>query len=120
MCLEQGCASAPAWIPWTTLCSALAWKYLLIADDLTSASLCVTAAEIGLTCGPAFYPEIFSRVYKIVALGARFFTYTLSYIPHLSFSCGYVRVLYSSFEYSLHNVENTGKQGQKLISLSIM
>ena len=100
--------------------SAPAWKFVLIADDLTSAGLCVTAAEIDLTCGPAFYPEAFSRLYKIAALGARFLTYSLSYTPCLSFSCGYVRALYSGFEYPLHNVKNTGKQGQKLISLSIM
>lgn len=84
--------------------SAPAWKYLLITDDLTSAGLCVTATEIGLTCGPAFYPESFSRLCKIAALGTRFLTYSLSYTPCLSFSCDC----------------ETNKQGQKLISLSIM
>lgn len=103
MCLEQGCAR-------TTLPSAPAWKYLLIADDLTSAGLCVTAAEVGLTCGPAFYPESFSRLYKMAALGARFLTYTLSYIPCLSFSCGYVKHCTVALNIrSLCNVKNTGK-----------
>jgi len=68
-------------------------------SDLTSAGLCVTAAEISLTCGLAFYPESFSRLYKIGALGARFLTYSSSYTPCLSLSCGYLRTLYSGFEY---------------------
>lgn len=45
--------------------SAPARKYLRITDDLTSAGLCVTATEIGLTCGPALYPESFSRLHKV-------------------------------------------------------
>lgn len=54
--------------------SAPAWKYLLIMDDLTSAGLGVIATEIYLTNGGAFYPESFSRLEKIAALGAGFLT----------------------------------------------
>lgn len=43
-------------------------------DDLTSAGLGVIATEIYLTCGGAFYPERFSRLDKITALGAGFLT----------------------------------------------
>lgn len=71
---------------------------------------------------PCFLPrKLFQTVQDwIAASGARFLTYTLPYIPCLSFSCGCVRALYSTFEYLLHNMKATGKQGQKLISLSIM
>lgn len=103
MCSEQAC-------PRATLPSAPAWKYLLIADDLTSADLCVTTAEICLTCGPAFYPERFSRLCKIAALVAKFLTYT----PRLSFSCGYVKALYFGFEYLLSNDKTTGKTRAKI------
>lgn len=78
MCLEQRCAR-------TTLPSAPAWKYLLMAYDLTSAGLCVTAVGIALTCSPAFYPESFSSLYKRVALRCRFITYTIIYVVPIIF-----------------------------------
>lgn len=41
----------------------------------------VTTAEISMTSGPGFYPESFSRLYRIAALRVRFLTYILVIYP---------------------------------------